>query len=376
MKKLFNELMTLCNDETRFFYRDDVSPMGYKYRTFSYHYASYSDWLLPSALECRGIMFELDVDDIPVRIASRPMEKFFNLNETPFTMNLDLSKVKYMLAKEDGSLVSTYLDGENRIRFKSKTSIKSEQAVEASGMLASIEHLDLAEALIDLAKDGFTANFEYCSPQNRIVLSYPKKMLVLLNVRENDTGEYVDYEDLLAHPVLRKYLVEAFEVPKGDFVSKIRAEEQIEGYVMVMEDGLRFKLKTEWYTALHHTKDSIINNERLFECIVNNAADDLRGMFDSDEFALGKINAFETQYLNYLRSSLKLCQDFYATHRGKDRKSYAANAQAATAAAGLPQIFGIIMKMYAGDLDDDQLITKLNAAFLKNSKPFTPAKYI
>ncbi|MFT2622132.1 RNA ligase, T4 RnlA family, partial [Escherichia coli] len=77
------------------------------------------------------------------------------------------------------------------IRFKSKTSIKSEQAVEASAMLASIEHLDLAEALIDLAKDGFTANFEYCSPQNRIVLSYPKKMLVLLNVRENDTGEYV-----------------------------------------------------------------------------------------------------------------------------------------------------------------------------------------
>ncbi|MFT2622084.1 RNA ligase, partial [Escherichia coli] len=60
------------------------------------------------------MMFELDVDDILVRIASRPMEKFFNLNETPFTMNLDLSKVKYMLAKEDGSLVSTYLDGENR----------------------------------------------------------------------------------------------------------------------------------------------------------------------------------------------------------------------------------------------------------------------
>ncbi|MCO0615422.1 hypothetical protein M8756_19320, partial [Lutimaribacter sp. EGI FJ00015] len=92
--------------------------------------------------------------------------------------------------------------------------------------------------------------------------------------------------------------------------------------------------------------------------------------------AIDKINAFETQYLDYLRSALKLCQDFYSTHRGKDRKTYAANAQAATATAGLPQIFGIIMKMYAGDLDDDQLITKLNCAFLKNTKPFTPAKYI
>lgn len=375
MNKLFNELMALCDDETRFFYRDDVSPLGSRFRTFSYHYASYSDWLLPSALECRGIMFEMAEDETPIRIAARPMEKFFNLNETPFTMNLDFDKIKYMMAKEDGSLVSTYLDID-RIRFKSKTSIKSEQAVFASSMLASIEHEELELALTELAKDGYTANFEYCSPKNRIILNYYKEMLILLNVRDNETGEYVDYEELAKHPVLRKYLVEAFEVPNGEFVERIRAEEQIEGYVFVMEDGLKFKLKTEWYCALHHTKDSIINNQRLFECIVNNAADDLRGMFDADPVALTKINVFEEQYLDFLRNSLSLCKDFYAKHRGKDRKTYAANAQAETNLIGMPQIFGIIMKMYTGDLDDDQLITKLNDVFLKNTKPFIPAEYI
>lgn len=374
MNKLFNELMALCDDETRFFYRDDTSSRGVQYRTFSYHYASYSDWLLPSALECRGIMFEME-RGAPVRIASRPMEKFFNLNETPFTMNLDFYKIKYMLAKEDGSLVSTYIEN-NIIRLKSKTSIKSEQAVAASGMLVSLEHLDLAEVLTDLALQGYTANFEYCSPQNRIVLPYHEKMLILLNVRNNDSGEYIPHEELMKDPILRKYLVEAFEVPNGDFVKDIRAQEQIEGYVMVMEDGLRFKLKTEWYTALHHTKDSIINNDRLFECIVNNAADDLRGMFDTDPLALDKINKFETEYLNYLRGALKLCQEFYTEHRGKDRKSYAANAQAETNLAKLPQIFGIIMKMYSGDLSDDQLITKLNDSFLKNSKSFVPTEFI
>ena len=367
--------MALCDDETRFFYRDTTSSLGYKYRVFSYHYASYSDWLLPSALECRGIMFELDEDQNPVRIASRPMEKFFNLNETPFTMNLDLSKAQYMMTKEDGSLVSSYVE-DDRVRLKSKTSINSEQAVEASSMLADIDNEALANRLIELGNDGFTANFEYCSPTNRIVLNYAEKSLILLNVRDNETGEYIQHEDLMKDSVLRPYLVEVFEVPEGDFVSEIRAKEQIEGYVFVMEDGLRFKLKTEWYTALHHTKDSIINNDRLFECIVNNASDDLRGMFESDPVAMDKITQFESAYLNYLHKALDLVRSFYNENRGRDRKYYALHGQTVAADAGLPFMFSTMMKMYAGSMDDDSLLDSINSVFLKNTKQFTPSAYI
>ncbi|WP_333997418.1 RNA ligase, partial [Pseudomonas aeruginosa] len=68
----------------KFFYKDFTSPFGTQFRIFSYNFASYTDWCLDDALECRGIMFEID-ENGPVRIASRPMEKFFNLNETPFT---------------------------------------------------------------------------------------------------------------------------------------------------------------------------------------------------------------------------------------------------------------------------------------------------
>ncbi len=61
MQELFNNLMELCKDSQRkFFYSDDVSASRRTYRIFSYNYASYSDWLLPDALECRGIMFEMD----------------------------------------------------------------------------------------------------------------------------------------------------------------------------------------------------------------------------------------------------------------------------------------------------------------------------
>ena len=208
MQELFNNLMELCKDSQRkFFYSDDVSASGRTYRIFSYNYASYSDWLLPDALECRGIMFEMDGEK-PVRIASRPMEKFFNLNENPFTMNIDLNDVDYILTKEDGSLVSTYLDGDE-ILFKSKGSIKSEQALMANGILMNINHHRLRDRLKELAEDGFTANFEFVAPTNRIVLAYQEMKIILLNVRENETGEYISYDDIYKDAILRPYLVES-----------------------------------------------------------------------------------------------------------------------------------------------------------------------
>ncbi|UQJ95715.1 RNA ligase 1 and tail fiber attachment catalyst [Klebsiella phage CPRSB] len=36
--------------------------MGTPVRIFNYRMASYTDWLKPGALECRGIMFEMDGD--------------------------------------------------------------------------------------------------------------------------------------------------------------------------------------------------------------------------------------------------------------------------------------------------------------------------
>lgn len=282
MQELFNNLMELCKDSQRkFFYSDDVSASGRTYRIFSYNYASYSDWLLPDALECRGIMFEMDGEK-PVRIASRPMEKFFNLNENPFTMNIDLNDVDYILTKEDGSLVSTYLDGDE-ILFKSKGSIKSEQALMANGILMNINHHQLRDRLKKLAEDGFTANFEFVSPTNRIVLAYQEMKIVLLNIRENETGEYISYDDIYKDAVLRPYLVERYEIDSPKWVEEAKNAENIEGYVAVMKDGSHFKIKSDWYVSLHSTKSSLDNPEKLFKTIIDGASDDLKAMYADDE---------------------------------------------------------------------------------------------
>ncbi len=378
MNELYNDLIALVEkgSYTKFFYKDFVTPFGTNVRIFTYNYASYEDWLKPNALESRGIMFEMDGEE-PVRIMSRPMQKFFNLNENPFTIDLDLSKILYGTTKEDGSLISTYEDN-GTLRTKSKSSIFSTQAVESHQVLLDYNNKELYDRCLELAKDGFTCNFEYVAPNNRIVIEYSQKDLVLLNVRENNTGEYVSYEELRKDPVLRKYLVGRFvfnsENPE-ETINDIIATEGIEGYVFVMEDDTVFKLKTDWYKSLHAVKDTLNNNEALFMTVVGGASDDLKTMFN-DEASITKIDAFERVFFKYLTDSLLELNKFYAEFRGKDRKTFAINSQERFKLMGRFELFGISMQQFTGALDADDIVGAINEVFLKNSSKYVPSEYI
>lgn len=375
--ELFDNLMHLCEttEASKFFFKDFKGPAGSAFRVFSYHYASYSDWLVEGALESRGIMFELDDNSKPIRIACRPMTKFFNLNENPLTMNLDLTKIKYSMDKADGSLVSTYIDG-GYLYIKSKTSLFSEQAVAASRLINGPEYNDIREKILHFAELDYTFNFEYVAPDNRIVLSYSEPKLILLNVRHNETGEYVEYEDLFADPVFRKFLVKSYAVDNPDeWVKEVRAAEGIEGFVAVLEDGTRFKLKSEWYCALHNTKDSVTSNEKLFVSIVASASDDLRSMFAGDDYFITKINIFESIYLKYLDSSINVVMSFYKEWAGRERKDYAIAAKETTKKANMEYVFGTIMSAYSGELSSEAMLESLEKVFLKNWKLFVPSEY-
>ena len=78
--------MALVETNEAFYYKDFTKENSI-YRIFNYRLASYTDFQLPGALECRGTMFEINEDGEPIRLASLPMEKFFNLNEVPSDIN-------------------------------------------------------------------------------------------------------------------------------------------------------------------------------------------------------------------------------------------------------------------------------------------------
>ncbi len=375
--ELYNALIKLTEGDAdgKFFYNDFVTPLGEHMRVFSYHIASYSDWLIDGAIECRGILFETDADGEFIRIVSRPMEKFFNLNENPFTMGLDLSKTEQLMDKADGSLISTYLTGDN-FALKSKTSIFSEQANAANRYIKQPENINLWEFCDDLTKVGYTVNMEWVAPNNRIVLEYNEPKLVILNIRHNETGEYLDFNEIprAAFHRIANHIVDEYDPSQaGDenFVENLKAQKGIEGVVGRLESGQSYKIKTTWYVDLHSQKDSVNVPKKLVTTILNNNHDDLYALFSDDKLTIERIRDFETHVVSSVRKSWDDIRAFYTENRSKDRKDFAILGQKALQSWE----FGIAMKAYQAQ-SMENVHEMLIQAYLRKPDILVPEKYL
>jgi len=326
-QKMYDDLMRLADTSESFYYADRDLDDGAWYRIFNYRMCSYTEFLAPNALECRGHMFEITEEGIlaePIRLASLPMQKFFNLYENPFTMDLDLTEIESAMLKADGSLISTYMH-DDYIQLKTKGSLISDQCIAAKMWLNLPENESFKNELTAAERLGYTVNMEWCAPDNRIVLPYESPHLVVLNVRSREDGSYFKNEDIDTYifPEILSRWVEYEELDDAvQFVKDIPDMQGIEGYVVVLPDII-VKVKTTWYLALHHTKDSINSPRRLFEAVLEEATDDMRSLFHDDPLALKTIEDMEkfveVRY-NHLVDSV---ERFYERNKEMERKEYA-----------------------------------------------------
>lgn len=343
--RLYDDLMQLVSTNDAFYYVDHrINDAAY--RVFSYRLASYTDFLLSNALECRGHMFRHNHYSGMDELVSLPFEKFFNLNENPLTMDLDLSQVEFIHDKRDGSLISTYYH-EGMLRLKSKTSISSDQALDAMRLLNTDS--DLHYLTTQFTEKDCTVTFEYTSPDNRIVLPYNDHELRVLGARSNLDGSYVDYEEL--YDVFGDYMVDdhthAVDDP-AEFVETIPEMTGIEGFVIGLASGQRIKIKTTEYLTLHRAKDSINSNKRLFEAALNDCTDDLRSLFVEDEQTIQKITEMEQLVGAVYNRLVKNVETYYNTNKELDRKSYAIKGQQELDR----KEFSLAMMLYSGKTPD------------------------
>ena len=332
MKKLFDELMELCSSTEAFTYKDFTTDAGGIYRIFSYRLASYTDFLKPSALECRGSMFRINENGEFISIASRTPKKFFNAYENPFTMfstETMTEEVEVIMDKLDGSIISTFVDVDFKVKTKSHTSLTSEHAVNTTKMI--VEDKELYNELFYIESLGYTVNFEYTSPKYRIVLPYQEEKLTVLNCRHKVTGELILGDKLKElSPVL--YNISVFN-QKHNFpitvqclheaIGQIRQMKDIEGFVCIMKDGTMFKIKTDWYVSLHLSKDNVSVPSRLFEVVLNGASDDLRQQFETDDFVKKEIDKMEQIVFSTYNSLIDETETFYENNKHLDKKSFA-----------------------------------------------------
>ena len=213
--------------------------------------------------ECRGIVFKKVGEEY--EIVLRKFHKFFNVNERPETQ---LTKIKWnrsfrILEKMDGSLVSP-------LKMQPSDELKEEKLCFTT-MLGFTDVATMVDEYVEKLKESdrnkllelcnycidkkWTPLFEFCSPQQQIVIEYLEESLTLLAIRENESGNYVDFKEMVKLLKDNKWneaikVVKVWkEYPSGvgdasNLLKEMYSQMQVEGmsYDLMMATCTRLKL--------------------------------------------------------------------------------------------------------------------------------------
>lgn len=235
--------------------------------------------------ECRGITFCADTGVV----LSRKFHKFFNIGERHETLpdNVDFTQPHIILEKLDGSMITFLVLRDGSLRACTKMGL-TDIAKQPDGFIARNPQY---EAFIrDQITAGKTPMFEWCSRQQRIVIDYQVDRLVLTAIRDNVTGEYDLYQDML------KYRADGIDVI-GIHSGEISDGE--EGYIVRFANGHMLKVKGAWYVMLHKTLDHLRHEKDVIRLILDDKLDDAKPFLPEDLMA--KADDFAKQIFTGLR---------------------------------------------------------------------------
>jgi RNA ligase len=238
-------------------------------------------------LQCRGL-----VTNSKGEIIARPFKKFFNYEEY---LRIDPKMIPNepfdVFEKMDGSLGILFnYNGEWIIATRG--SFVSEQAIK--GMEILINNYDTTELLT-----YNTYLFEIIYPENRIVVEYNNKMLVLLAAFDTKTGNEEPYGNLLWYSEMCGYpIVKKYNGVTDYSKLKLLVENNQEGFVIRFKNGFKMKIKGDEYCRLHRILTNV-SNRNIWEYLSTNQSMDEIIDKVPDEFynwVRNTINDFENQF--------------------------------------------------------------------------------
>ncbi len=358
-KKLYQELLNLLETNPGSFkYVDYPQEQGGLYRVFKYDIPKYSEFNQPSARDCRGTMFYVNGED--VKLVALPLKKFHSLGETPETVNIEPSKAKYAYIKEDGSLITSYISPiDNKLKFKSMNmpTYMQYELVEASISENLMNDID------KLTRNDISVCLELTTPKNRVFIEYDDYKVHVLKARDMKTGEYIDIrskEFSEEYPYIAESLVK--QVP----VHTINVNDKsIEGYVIEMENGELYKVKTIPYLTISsvvNIQDRSKEKEVIYKATLEEVLDEIRSLYHyrshSPNFPLAEIlqridqiEDYAIKTYHYLKHTV---EDFYSQNKDLERGDYARKAKE------LNELMPVLMEKYLGrDVDYKQAAIKV-----------------
>lgn len=261
--------------------------------------------------ECRGLIFGADGN-----ILSRRHHKFFNVDEKneTLTSNISIEKNCRILEKLDGSMISpVYIRHLDRFHWCTKMGITDVSIPVTDFANSRKNYIEFASYCYE---NNITPIFEWVSPLQVIVIHYSSSNLILTDMRQNISGEYLDYEEIInlckrfAIPLVDTFLVENNSIV--DLINNIKHIKDKEGIIIRYNNGHKIKLKSDWYIAIHKSIDRLRSEKDIISLFLNNEIDDI----------LGKINKnFRNnikKYIDDLWSNIHL----YSSYINEIRNNY------------------------------------------------------
>jgi len=281
--------------------------------------------------ECRGLLFDKEG-----RIVSRPFHKFFNVNQLEETQAnvIDMSRDHKIMVKEDGSMVRPFmieqtLNGEIRWATRKGESDTINNLRKDFPDVFGKDFYDDNSKRYDQVRFhlelGHTPIFEYVGPNNPHVVFYEKPRLILLALRDNHTGEYLNIHNN------NNWLHDHDRVPllqsphnMDEFLETIRVLKGTEGAVITFGNEY-YKVKAEDYVTKHRAKDAVTKKRHIWEMILDGTLDDFIPLLNDADKAIVDETEKEFFKLKYAAFHAVDAYTYEAVTKYSSKKDYAVN---------------------------------------------------
>lgn len=205
---------------------------------------SWDDALLK---ECRGLI----ISSVTGKVLARRFHKFFNIGEKEeFETGVFNNCVAY--EKLDGKLITPILRDDKKLIWATRKlrDFEVEEFIKSS-------NVDYTNFSLNKIIEGVTPIFEYLSNSLPIgIISYSCKNLILIALRNNETGEYISVEsernNVYNVPIVNKVNFEN----TNDMIEKARKLISKEGFVIYTNSGQIYKCKSKWYMNMVNSQSS------------------------------------------------------------------------------------------------------------------------
>ncbi len=233
--------------------------------------------------------------------------------------------------KDDGSAIRfLILNGE--LVAKTKFSLEAEQTEMAMTVVNS--DANLKAFILKTLELGLAALFEIVSPHNKIVLAYNYTTLKLLQLRDEDTAEYLN---IYTHDLVKEYNIltaDAEPLYTLDELLEMKGTvEEKEGWVITFSNGKMAKVKTDWYMALHGILTDGLKEHKIIARIVDETIDDVIAQIPEENTEerqfIDDITVVITKHINHIANDAE--KKFKAVWTGDKKEiamAYKADKQA------------------------------------------------